>query len=353
MNLPNVNAVPFRRAINDTLSANLTAHAKDSLAGLLALDYVARLESTPQVEEHASWCASNLKAYLKQKVVTDDSFATNMMLFSIAIAPARKSTKDDDNLLSQLSSNEHLVDTIIEMYFGDLSVSDKKKVKIVIQGLIAGKDGAEILNLISSNPKLVRGMVADALLKYQTQKEINRHVTMEINKILGKAIEVNKKISKLKQQVSKITTAASFLAVATMGLVVPAVSLPFLAVPAAIGMIKYSPKLGNKIGTMLAEKDASVKEALSNVEKIKTELQGQYQAYAEEVQKQRSQVQAKDTGQIKETAAQVDFTLPEMQVDLAKNTTLTRVQTYEMNKEKAETKHHRINTSSPNERGRG
>jgi hypothetical protein len=306
----------FLYPINNELSNNLTETARKSIAGLLALDYAGRLNSEPDIDEHASKCISNLKNFLKLKVVLDDSFASNMALFSIAISSAKNTDKDDDNLLSRIETNDLLVDTLVEMHFGHFSPEDKVKIRKILQRIIEGKDGEEILNFIAKEPKLIKGIIETALIKHKVQKEIEAHVSLEMHKILKQVKAVNTKISKLKQMASKIATAASVLAIATMGTLVPVVALPFIVVPAAITCVKYSADIGAKVGQKIAEANSAVKEGFKNIEKAKTEINAQLEMLKEskkEQSKDKDQSLAKTIS--KEILAQIDIKIPQVKLE--------------------------------------
>ncbi|CAG2170340.1 unnamed protein product, partial [Oppiella nova] len=72
-----------------------------TLANIIAIDYVTRLNSKPVLKDYITESIRKLKIFLGQRVITDDSFSIVLMLFAIAISPEDVEYKDKDNILNK------------------------------------------------------------------------------------------------------------------------------------------------------------------------------------------------------------------------------------------------------------
>ncbi|MFU7501538.1 MAG: RP853 family protein, partial [Candidatus Tisiphia sp.] len=118
---------------------------------IIAIDYEIRLKSTPEIKVYISNCIGKLRAFFGQKVITDDSFSTVLMLFSVAISSSAVDYQDRDNILNK--SEDIVIDTIINTNFGEANSEEKGIIKQVVKDLLAAKNSYELTNFIQVEPE--------------------------------------------------------------------------------------------------------------------------------------------------------------------------------------------------------
>jgi len=163
------------------------------------------------------------------------------------------------------------------MHFGDLSPEEKNTIKFVLKDLFSGKDGPEISNFLNSNPKLFHSIAIGAIREKKKQQEIVEFVKLHINRLIVESKSVDKKISRFKNMGSKFSLAASLMAVASAGLALGGLVLPAFMIPATAVSVKYAPKAGEKMGTIVAGNIDSIqnhKETLAEVKSAVIDLAG-------------------------------------------------------------------------------
>lgn len=275
----------FIKAINNSLSNNLSPPLCLSLANIIAIDYVIRLNSAPIIQQYANICAQKLRSFLGQKVMLDDSFSTVLTLFSIAISKEELTLKDNNNVKQQLPdvAQDVVIETLIAMHFDDITEPDKQTLKLLFKDLLTGINHYEIMNYIQSEPALLRNAVMQAMKKSKKQQEINLHFRLEINKTLIISAGLEKKISLLTQVVSKIVTAICGLAVGGLGVLTAGAALSVVLVPACILAIKYGPKLGEKLGEAILNLDSNIKFEKNRIFSIKSDSYKTSQQFIEQI----------------------------------------------------------------------
>jgi len=268
--LENINFAAFKEPIISNLINNLTKETCSILANILALDYVARLNSIPIINEYSIECMRKVKTFLGPKVITDDSFATAMMLFAVAISPEQINYQDKNNVLNQGQTQDSIIDALINEHFKDSDADDRKRIKGVLKDLLSQGAGYKMLNQINSNPKLITSIITHALKQYGKQIEINNHVKIEIDKVMDKTVKLDKKMNFLSEAACKIITASCALALGALSIATAGVALSILIVPASILTVKYVPKLANKIGKAIISLDSSIMEEQDDIQIFKT-----------------------------------------------------------------------------------
>ena len=234
---PGANPEAFQEYFLDFLGNNLSESLCRSISNLLAIDYSGRLESAPELKEYINICALRIKKHLGLKVVTDESFSSSMSLFTIAITPERDIDADDAK--SQEQSQDALIDSVIETHFVNLSPEEATLIKSLMKELLNGKDGKEMMNAISSNPKLFYSVVVSALRENKKQKEVSEAIHQHLTTIISK----NRKQTGIKSLASKIAFAGGLMLAASTGLILGGLALPALIIPATAAAIKLAPKL--------------------------------------------------------------------------------------------------------------
>ncbi|WP_342271474.1 RP853 family protein [Candidatus Tisiphia endosymbiont of Parasteatoda lunata] len=263
-----INISICKKRISEELFNNITKHACLTLANIIVIDYEIRLKSTPEIDVHISNCIGKLRVFLGQKVITDDSFSTVLMLFSVAISPDEY--QDGDNILNK--SEDIIIDTLISTNFAKANSEERKVIKQVLKDLLAARNSYELTNFIQLEPKIFCTTVMHAVKKYQNPKEVSTNARLEINRIVNVAVKHNKKIEIFKQATSKIITAISVLAVGAISVATAGATFAFMVVPASILAIEYAPKIGEKIGGVILSRDKSMNVQEGRITALKTNL---------------------------------------------------------------------------------
>ncbi len=276
INLPKgISTDDFKQAIDLHLKNNLTDYLRQVLANILALDYATRLKSEPDINEYASLCTSRLKTFLQRRVVTEESFAEAMSLFTIAISQEQEA-KEESHLSTEKSQNA-AIDSIIMINFSDLSDTEISSIKNILKDLLAEKNIDEIMNFINSQPNLFRDIVISAVEQKKKQQEIIDFITTHITKAINKLNAANARVTSLKNIISKVTVGIGLFATASIGLVIGGAILPVLIVPSAIAAIKYAPKISDNIGKVIENNVSVAKVNKEDIIEPKVVLQNKLQ----------------------------------------------------------------------------
>jgi len=262
----------FTKAINDSLSNNLSPQLCVSLASIIAIDYMVRLNATPEINQYATITARKLRSFLGQKVITDDSFSTVLMLFSVAIAAEETTVKNNNPVVNKQQSLDTVLETLIAMHFDNVGEQDKETLKLVLKDLLIGENHYEIMNYIQSEPRLLLSAVMQAMKKSKKQEDINFNVRLEINKILNISAKLEKRTNTFAQAVSKISTAICALGVGALGVVTAGAALSIIVVPVCILAIKYGPKIGEKLGEVILNLDSNIKFERDRIYSMKSDF---------------------------------------------------------------------------------
>ena len=191
----------FQKSIIQQLASNITEPTCATLANMLAIDYISRLEGTINAQDHLETCINKLKNFLEQKVMADDSFSTALTLFTVAIAPEEINYQDKNNILEQDQSQNAVVDVVIDSHFNEFNPKDMGKVKAALRNLLRD-NGKKILDYINAEPQLFLVIINGSIAKHKTEEEINKYIKAQVNKILDKAINFNKRRNIFKQKAS-------------------------------------------------------------------------------------------------------------------------------------------------------
>ncbi|MEM6339416.1 MAG: RP853 family protein [Pseudomonadota bacterium] len=264
---PGVDPTPFKEYFLEYLGANLSESLCSSVANLLAIDYVGRLESKPDLDFHINECTLRIKKQLGLKVVTDESFSSVMTLFTIAITPERDLDTDDEK--TQEQSHDALIDSIIATYFHDLTPEETAIIKSLMKEILNGKDGKEMMIVASSNPKLFYSIVVSAIREKNKLEEVLESVKLHLTQVMSKNKQQVKQQSGLKSLVSKLSLIGGLMLTASTGLVLGGLALPALILPATAAVVKLSPKLGEKAASSQEQEVVSIQKKESK-DKINT-----------------------------------------------------------------------------------
>jgi hypothetical protein len=258
----------FKVPITSNLINNLTIHTCSVLSNILAIDYVTRLNSKPSISEYVGKCIAKLKSFLGQRVITDDSFSTAMTLFAVAIAEEPVNYNDKNNLIKH--TQDAAIDILINEHFKDYNLEDKKKIQLILKELLNSENRNEILNHINYDPHFIKTIINNALQISTRQVEINNYVKNTIKDVLDRSIKLKEKINFIKESASKIVTGVCALAAGALSIVTAGAALSMVIVPASIVAMKYAPKLGEKIGGVVASLNNNITEEKQLIYESKT-----------------------------------------------------------------------------------
>ncbi|MCC8368542.1 MAG: RP853 family protein [Rickettsia endosymbiont of Oxypoda opaca] len=277
--LNNINSQLFKKDIMNNFIDNISSLTCSTLANIISIDYVIRLNSKPDAKKYIASCIHKLKTFLGHKVINDDSFSVALTLFAVAITPEDTNTAHKDNILEQ--SQDIVAENLVNIYFKDIVISDADKVaiKAVFKNLLKEKNSNNIINYIQSNPELFCSSVMYAIKKYQRQDEINLYIKKEIDKVLEISLEFTKKNNTFKQAAGKIASAICALAIGAISIATAGATFSLIVIPTSIFAIKYAPQIGEKIGELILNNDSVIKSKEKEINEFKVEIQNNNQAF--------------------------------------------------------------------------
>jgi hypothetical protein len=270
--LKDLQITPFKQSINYSLVNNITKETSLTLASLLALDYLTRLNSSGLVEEYANICTQKLKNFLGLRVIIDSEFSTSLMLFSVAISPDTINYHDKNNILNQDKSQYIIISTIIAIHFSEHSVEEKGQIKLILKDLFNHAQDKDVVNLINSEPKIIKAIINNALRLNLKQQEINEYVQANTTKILNSCCKLDNKTQTFKQRAAGLATFVSTLLVAAVSVVIATPLLPILIIPITLGTIKYAPKIGERIAQNILNQSNDIKNEKHYIQKLKNSI---------------------------------------------------------------------------------
>ncbi len=253
----NVNPAPFLQSMEINLINNLSRYLINSLSNMLAIDYANRIKHKYEIDDYVEKCTTRLKKHLGHKIVMDEDFSSTMSLFTIAISEAKNLS--DDSSRSQNQEQDVLIDGIISNYFSDLPKEEVARLKEVLKTLITSSESRDIMNFISSDPKLFYSIVFASYKEKVLEKERLEFISVHINKIIEEKKSINKSISNVKSLTSKIALSTGLFAAASIGALITGVALPILLIPATLASIKIAPTIGEKLGSAITKTTGIVK----------------------------------------------------------------------------------------------
>lgn len=321
-----VDPEPFYLHLDKYLSNNLGEQLRRSISNLLAIDYSLRLKSTPKLDEYVNLCGTRLKKHLDHKIILNETFSSAMTLFAVAITPEKQ---DDDNTKSTEQSIDVVIESVISSHFGNLSHAEQQTIRMVLKDLLNGKDGKELMTIVTSNPKLFHTMVMSAVKAKKQQQEISELVGNNLTSIMTKSNVLNQKVTGFKSVFAKIALAGSLVAAASIGIVVGGLALPALVLPATICAIKYGPTLGEKVGNMIAQTIPTIANETKNLSQLKKEskqavINGPDLSKSADIKNELSQEKAKVLAKTlkinpTEITKDVDRIIPEQTLQMSKS----------------------------------
>ena len=164
----------------------------------------------------------------------------------------------DDKSNSQEQSQDALIESTISALFGDLTPEEQGHIKLVIKDLLNSKDGKELMNIISSEPKVFQKIIINAVEGKIPPKEISNIVSQHMETLADHSKQINNKSESLRSVVGKLALSGGILIAASIGLVVGGLALPALIVPMTIAAIKIAPAIGEKIAVNIINNNTTI-----------------------------------------------------------------------------------------------
>jgi hypothetical protein len=128
------------------------------------------------------------------------------------------------------------------------------------------------LDYINAEPQLFLVIINGSIAQHKTEEEINRYIRAQVNRILDKTIEFNKRRNIFKQKASRITTAVCTIAAVTVSALTGGAAMPMIVMAATMLSMKFAPKLGENIGQTILNFDNNTKSSFNEISRIKAEL---------------------------------------------------------------------------------
>ena len=261
------NPQPFFELITEHLGNNISANLCKSLANLLSLDYANRLGGAPPLKIYIPTCLKRLKNHLGAQVILDNNFSETMTLFTIAITPEKESADNISN--SQEQSQDALIEATISELFSNSTPEERRHIKLVIKDLLNSKDAEDLMNMISSEPKIFQKIIINAIEAKIKTKETSNIVRQHIGSLCEHSKQIRNKSEGLRSVVGKLALSGSILIAASLGLVVGGLALPALIVPATIAAIKIAPAIGERIAANVINNNTTIQNQTREFDKAK------------------------------------------------------------------------------------
>jgi hypothetical protein len=264
LNNPNIEF--FRYKILEHLNYHLSEKNCSTLANILAIDYITRLNSIPDVIVYIDNAIDKIKKYLGKKTITTEDFGIILELFAVAISNDNNSD-DDVIVMSKEQSQEIISNLIIEVYFKDLSKDEKKSIKIILKNLTLTDD---IFSYIESNSDLFKKTILSQANNYKVTGKINENVNL-ITEIINNQKKLNVGLNSIKQLASKAITSLFAISLGAFAFATAGLAFSALLVPSAVITLRYAPIIGEKLGKVLSKfdfKNITTKKEISYLNKI-------------------------------------------------------------------------------------
>lgn len=246
----------FFQKMHDYLRNNIDSDLCRSVANLLSIDYVTRLNVSPEINTYINICIKRIQKYLGSRIILDHSLAETMELFAIAI------TEEEGNSGKSAKSQEQLIDAMIESIltesFGDLSLQEKNAMRSVIREIMHNKNKKELLNMISSDPALLKRLIVNTLKIKTPEKEITATVITYLQNLSEKSKNLENQKTNIKNFAGKIAISVGLLATASLGFVFSGLVLPAIIIPTAIASINAATTIGEKAANNAIRKNSNI-----------------------------------------------------------------------------------------------
>ncbi len=316
----------FRYCLDQEVKNNLSEYAISTLSNMLALYYASdeKLQKIQKdTQKYAEEIAGKLHRYLKEEIILDETFDVAMNLFAIAISPEMP-YRDAPPILNQ--QKMAVIDVATNMCFGDQDISEaeRKSISEVLAEILDSPNSDELLNLISSNPEIIR-----ALIKRKTKsKDITGQLTNMAN-IKGKASTIATDF----MQFSGLIMCGLVGFVSNLAAVhgVEAIAV-VTVIPTSVVALKYGTKLGEVIGKKLSSFEKEFKEATSKFIEMVEEFTPDIKNFVLEKspRQKKSQSQNLDTSNLK-----IDSVIKDVAAHLSTKEDIVNAKDIEIVKQKA------------------
>lgn len=252
----------FKYVFDTKLKHNLSEYLTSTLSNMLGLHYASdpKLQTVEKdIQKYANNLADKIKNFLGEEVIIDESFDIAMTLFTIALSPSMPNREEPPNLNANKSQIVNMV-AILCFPDGDIEQEEFKDLDIAIGDILTSNDSHSILAIIEKEPGILRSL----LQKRSSSKDILSTLSKAAN-------------SRNKQNIisSDLVQFAGIAAMAVLALATNFAAAAYIdavaavaIIPSTIAAVKYGTKIGEAIGTKMAEFDGEFKKHSSNLKEI-------------------------------------------------------------------------------------
>jgi Uncharacterized RP853 len=269
----------FEKIILSNFSNNLAQSTCGTLSNMLSLDYIHRIDGKVPINNYLAPCVLNLKNFLGKRVLSDDKFSIAMTLFIVAISPSPISDKNPEEILS--ANKEEVIDALITTYFKDLNTEeDVERVRNLLQILLAKSDYREIINYIGDDANFIKKVALDKEINLKT---IKNALHKQLISIHIANLKLNKNLSHIKNLAANITTMVGMIGLLGITVAAGGAIMPILVLPATIGVLKYLPQFGEKLGQGIVAWDKNIKIKEQELEIAKIDITNKLKIATKEI----------------------------------------------------------------------
>ncbi len=281
---------PFFKELIKHLSNNIESDLCQSVANLLSLDYATRLSSEPPLQKYIHTCITRLQNHLKERVILDNNFSESMDLFTVAITPEQELVKNNSK------SQDALISNVVNAVFNDLSEEESSTIKIVIKNLLNGKNSKKIINMITSEPNIVKKIITNSIKNKIPNEEITNIVNKNIMTLANELNDINEGINNTSNLIGKSLFTTGLLLTSSVGLFISGLTLPAVIIPATISIMKIVPIIEKKILNKMIKNNTIIQnktKKFDNLKILSTNIKGQIEKYKTNTLQNLSSNQAK------------------------------------------------------------
>jgi len=263
----------FLHSLSSMLEDNLAYYLISTTSNMLALYYLADSalrKSEPNAQKYADLCAGRVKAFLKEKVILEDTFDVAVEIFAIAITPNLPVTEDLPSM-NKIRDQEKISEVVSMAALGtDFEEQELDLMSDIVDLSLGMPDASDILSLMGSRPDMVRAMLKSKSYKGEVSKA--SEIAQELSKVAKNASKARSILADFAQLAglvacSAMAFAGNIMAVHSFEAIAAAV-----VIPVSVVTLRYGARIGEKLGEKLAEFEKDFKLAQSDIKDILADI---------------------------------------------------------------------------------
>lgn len=269
----------FLKPILKNFADNIAKSVCDTVANMLAIDYLTRLDSKLAINPYASSCVDKLGKFLEQKVIVEDDFSTAMTLFAAAIASDYSKHDNKNEVLEEQFLP--VSQAIIGLHLGNIASNKQKEICESLYSM-PRETSSKILAYIHKDPEFCKSLLISAKEDQNQILLLNLQTKAKLSNILGKAKKLDDKSYTIEQSTSKITTAACIISIILLSTTISGPA-SLLTIPAVALTASIVPVIGEQIGQAFFNSMSSTKSTNSRLNQLKSEILAEVALNTEQV----------------------------------------------------------------------